>query len=329
MDVSADYVWTPAEALSEYFSLNETMSNALNSAPFMVMTSNTITEETRVDGINGYNGASTSLVEFSKEIYTSELLSTAHNTTGLVFIGREGGEGADLQYSAYADGTAHQLQLTSYEKETTRIAKENCDKVVVIVNSSNAMELSELMDGELEADAIVLVGGPGAMGFKSMAKILSGEVNPSGKTVDIFVSDLTHDPTYANTGEFNYANRNGLNQTLFMGGFIEYEEGVYYGYRYYETAHDIGAKDFDYDSAVVFPFGYGLSYSTFTKEITDYQDQGDSIAVEVTVKNTGSAHGRQTHRTRSRERNVRCAALRWGINAGAGNIAAGSAICWR
>ena len=117
------------------------------------------------------------------------------------------------------------------------------------------MELSELMDGELEADAIVLVGGPGAMGFKSMAKILSGEVNPSGKTVDIFVSDLTHDPTYANTGEFNYANRNGLNQTLFMGGFIEYEEGVYYGYRYYETAHDIGAKDFDYDSAVVFPFG--------------------------------------------------------------------------
>jgi len=121
VDTSMDYVWTAEEALSEYFNLNKKMSAALNNAAFMVMDSKTVKASKRDGKGNGYSGASTDLVEFDVSVYTDDLLSTAEGSTAFVFIGREGGEGADLQYTAYADGTAHELRLTSYEKETLRI----------------------------------------------------------------------------------------------------------------------------------------------------------------------------------------------------------------
>ena len=217
--------------------------------------------------------------------------------TALVFIGREGAEGSDKKYDAYTDGTPHYFALTQNEKDTIRYAKANCDSVVVVLESSSSMQIPELMSGDLEVDAILLFGHAGEKGYSVLGDILCGDVNPSGRTVDIWASDFTEDPTYANFGEFKYTNPVSSD---YGTNYIEYEEGVYMGYRYYETAHDMGANDFTYGEldkgatktpgAVTYPFGYGLSYTAFEQKITSFDTSGDDIVVTVEVKNNGTEH---------------------------------------
>lgn len=242
-------------------------------------------------------GANTYLYEFSADIY-SDVAASCADTTGLVFIARDAGEGGDLKIDAYADGTPHQLALSANEKATIKFAKEHCDNgVVAIINSSNIMEVRDLMEGEYAVDAVLWVGFPGTVGFQSMSDILCGKVNPSGRTVDLWADDFTKNPTYQNFGDFRYDNVNVIDntdtaQTEIEAPFVEYEEGVYVGYKYYETA-DVEDPDFDYEKEVVFPFGYGLSYTTFEQEITGYVDGGDEISVTVSVKNTGDRDGKE------------------------------------
>ena len=221
----------------------------------------------------------------------------APNATALVFVARGGQEGSDVKSDAYEDGTPHYLALTEAEKGTIRAAKRICKNVVLVLNSSAPLELRETMSGDLECDAILWIAHPGNYGFSVLPKLLTGEVNPSGRTVDIWASDFTADPSYQAIGEHRYTNYKLTSGSYTDGGtfngmYNEYMEGVYMGYRYYETAAAVDPS-FDYDSAVLFPFGYGLSYTSFTQELTELSDDGYHITAKVKVTNTGKAAGKE------------------------------------
>jgi beta-glucosidase len=247
------------------------------------------------------------LYEYPTSIY-SGIEESISGTTGVYFVRRTGSEGYDKRIYGYEDGTPHYLALSEAEKEAIRYIKETCGSVVVVLNTANPMELSPIMEGEFEADAIVWIGTCGSRGAASLGKILCGDVNPSGRLADIYATDFTADPTYANFGEYSYTNSEVTdyarigNQGTVNRKFVEYEEGIYIGYRYYETAA-IEDPDFIYGTldgaggisekgAVTYPFGYGLSYTTFTQTITDFDDSGDQINLTVEVKNTGDVDGK-------------------------------------
>ncbi|KGM13987.1 glycoside hydrolase family 3 C-terminal domain-containing protein [Cellulomonas bogoriensis] len=231
-----------------------------------------------------------------------------YSDAAVVHIGRPGGEGGDLtqDMTGWDDAAApgqHQLELNQDERDLIALATESFDTVVVVVNSSTSIEMGLLQD-DPGVDAILLAGSPGATGFNALGTILNGEVNPSGRTADIWAADFTQDPTYVNFGEFEYENldvsypvsaveRATSNATLTSDApFVIYAEGIYFGYRYYETA---AAEGFiDYDEAVVYPFGFGLSYTDFEWEVTDTQagDVDGQVTVTVQVTNTGDVAGK-------------------------------------
>lgn len=293
VDANKAYVATAEKSLSEHFNVNQTLVSAMKKAVPQEITAMGISDATSSESGKGFNGASTSILEFDPQIYKG-LEESCADTTGIVFIGRVGGEGSNLQITPYSDGTAHELQLTTYERDMLRFAKEHCKNVVVIINSSNVMELGELVSGELEADAILWIGGPGATGFDSMARILDGEVNPSGRTVDLWEADLTKNPTYKNFENRTYTNTADTNIASNYKGlyYLELEEGIYIGYRYYETAADLGYLD--YEKSVVFPFGFGLSYTTFEQELKQVTMNDGVVTVTVEVTNTGTRDGKDT-----------------------------------
>lgn len=225
-----------------------------------------------------------------------------YSDAAVVVIGRAGGEGGDLATSMegwddnYEPGQ-HQLELNQDEKDLLALAKESFETVVVVVNASTSMELGPVQD-DAGIDAVLQIGSPGQSGLNALGEVLTGEVNPSGRTVDIYAADFTADPTFVNFGSYQYENIDGLGTDEGRGVdggayFVHYEEGIYVGYRYYETAAVEGF--IDYDEAVVYPFGYGLSYTTFSQEITG-QELGavdGEISVDVEVTNTGDVAGKQ------------------------------------
>lgn len=223
--------------------------------------------------------------------YTDAAVSsfTQYNDAALVVIGRGGGEGGDLTRDMkgwdnnYVEGQ-HQLELNKDEKDMLELAKRNFDNVVIIINASSAMELG-VLENDPDIDAILWVGSPGQVGFNAMGQVLNGIVNPSGRTADIYPADFTKDPTFVNFGDYSYSN-------IQNSYFVHYEEGIYYGYRYYETA---AAEGFiNYDEAVVYPFGYGLSYTGFDWKV-EAQRLGNAdgnIEIDVTVTNTGGVAGK-------------------------------------
>ncbi len=240
-------------------------------------------------------GGDFTITEFDPVSYDSA--AAVPNGTALVFVARGGQEGSDIKADAYEDGTPHYLALTEAEKGTIAVAKKLCKNVVLIVNSSAPMELAPAMNGEYECDAILWIAHPGNYGFAALPKLLTGEYNPSGRTVDIWTTDFTADPSYQAIGEHRYTNYTVTSGSFTDGGtfnamYNEYMEGVYMGYRYYETAAAVDPA-FDYDKAVLFPFGYGLSYTTFTQELVSVTENGNEITAVVKVTNTGSAAGKE------------------------------------
>lgn len=229
--------------------------------------------------------------------FTTEVKDSfdVYSDAAILMFGRGGGEGGDLSLDmkGYDDNYEigqHQLELNKDEKDLIELAKANFDKVIVLINSSAAMELG-VLENDPEIDAVLWIGAPGQTGFDAVAKILNGTINPSGRTVDIYASDFTKDPTFVNFGHFQYSNIS-RNNSYGDGFLVQYEEGIYTGYRYYETA---AAEGFiDYDNAVVYPFGHGLSYTDFVWEVTE-QDLGDTtgkIIVDVKVTNSGQYSGK-------------------------------------
>ena len=272
------------------------------------------------------------LPEPNVSAYTDELMASAKefSDTALVVISRPGGENADMptDMAAVVDGSwlerdattgnsyfngvyddtlnegndwdegDHYLQLSNREEEMLQMVCDNFDKVIVLINTNNAMELGFLE--EYGVDAAVYTPCPGQNGFDAVGLVLAGEVNPAGKTVDTFLYDLFNTPIANNFGQFMYDNMDEFTVTSVDFGsgeekpgvpsFVNYVEGIYVGYKFYETAAAEGL--IDYDSTVVYPFGYGLSYTTFEQTMSDITVDGDTLSFDVTVTNTGSVAGK-------------------------------------
>ena len=251
----------------------------------------------------GLVGTDWNLYEIPQANYPADLLTNAQDfsDTAIVVITRRSGEGGDLPQSmaAYTGSAAdrHYLELTPDEEDLLSMAKANYDKVVVLINAANAMELGFLEDEGI--DAALWVGTPGSTGTNAIGEVLTGAVNPSGRLVDIYPYEVESAPSYYAVGEFNYNNVSYGNAGI--GGssengdnlpyhFVEYIEGIYVGYRYYETAAADGF--IDYDTTVQYPFGYGLSYTTFDKSIESFNATGNTVTVGVKVTNTGTVAGK-------------------------------------
>ncbi|MDD7674368.1 MAG: glycoside hydrolase family 3 C-terminal domain-containing protein [Oscillospiraceae bacterium] len=247
-------------------------------------------------------------------IYESAL---GFSDTALIVISRCGGEGADLpmtydgedtfvddglwgsygiRYSEYADDldeSKHYLELTNREIEMVEAVTEKFQNVVVVINSANAMELGWVNEYP-SIKGVLYCPGTGQSGFNALGNILTGAVNPSGKTVDTFVADLTTTPTWNNFGANYYTNMEDVAPEVWgeivYPSYVCYVEGIYVGYKFYETAAAEGL--IDYDKTVVYPFGYGLSYTSFTQEMGDITEKDGVLSVDVTVTNTGSVAGK-------------------------------------
>lgn len=233
--------------------------------------------------------------------YSESLLTSAKefSDTALVVFSRNSGEGADItnEMKGYAGGTAgkHYLELSDDEAATLDLVKENFDKVVVILNSSFPMELG-FLDDEKIAGAL-WIGGPGSVGFNAVGEILAGEINPSGRLVDTYAYDETSAPSFNNIGEFPYSNSEfDYEKDTWHYKYVNYAESIYVGYRYYETRYidnQTGKMDeAAYEKAVQYPFGYGLSYTNFKQEITNFKVDGNEAKMTVKVTNTGKKAGK-------------------------------------
>lgn len=261
------------------------------------------------------------LPEPTTDYYTDEIMKEAKefSDVAVITIARVGGEGTDLptdfgaknadgsdlytytnnseEYDDFTDGQTY-LELSQTEKKMVELVCENFDNVIVIYNSANAMELGWVEEYDA-IDAVLCCPGAGETGFAALGSILNGDVNPSGKLADTYVYDLTATPYFNNFGDFTYDNMDEFAWEE-MGqkrdvNFVEYSEGIYVGYKFYETAFaeaEAGNMDYDYESIVQYPFGYGLSYTTFEQEITRFEETDDGFTIEVTVTNTGDVAGK-------------------------------------
>lgn len=198
-------------------------------------------------------------------------------------------------YDDFDSGESY-LELSNTEENMLKLVCENFSKVIVVINSCNPMELGWV--DSYAVDAVLYAPAAGAQGFAALGNILNGSINPSGKTVDTWVYDLQKTPYRNNIGIFSYTNVDELKDKVlsedetYQGaiGFVNYVEGIYIGYKFYETAAEEGVLD--YEETVQYPFGYGLSYTEFEEEITDFTADEDGVLLEITVKNCGNYAGR-------------------------------------
>ena len=243
-----------------------------------------------------------SIKEPSTDVYGNGLLENAKAfaDTAIVVFGRAGGEGADMpmDMAAYEGGTAgrHYMELTENEEAMLHMVRENFAQVIVLINSSSPMELGFLETENI--DAAMWIGGPGSVGLQAVADAIAGKVNPSGRLVDTYAYDATSAPAYMNIGDFSYIGTehaegglSGLTGAEAPYKFMNYQEGIYVGYRYYETAAQDGY--INYDETVQYPFGYGLSYTAFEQKMGELKTDGGEISVEVTVTNKGDVAGKE------------------------------------
>lgn len=205
-------------------------------------------------------------------------------------------------YNDFESGESY-LQLSRTEKDMIELVTANFDKVVLVVNANNPMELGFVNDYPA-IRSVLLAPGTGRTAMNALGKILKGSINPSGRTIETYVYDQKATPAYNNYGNFAYDNVADLQEQYtaadpgFQGvlSFVNYAEGIYVGYRFYETAFaeaEAGNMDFNYDAVVQYPFGHGLGYTTFTQEMEPITDNGDSISVNVLVTNTGDVEGKE------------------------------------
>lgn len=229
-----------------------------------------------------------------------------YSDAALVVITRIGGEGFDLpRYQGDSEGAvspdSHYLELDQNEIDLlTAVTDGTFKRVVVVFNTPSSFEATFLKDSAYAAfadkiDAAVWIGFTGSNGITALGEILNGDVNPSGRLVDTWAADFTKNPSFVNFGTGCLPDTTDK----YDGGMyysVDYEEGIYVGYRYYETRGETDGENW-YNANVVYPFGYGLSYTTFDWTVGDASaseiELGTTITVPVTVKNTGSAAGKE------------------------------------
>ena len=205
--------------------------------------------------------------------------------TAIITVSRMGGEGNDLPTDMRTvDGEAgkHYLEPSSDEEAMVKLVSENFDKVILLVNSSYAMELGFVE--KYAVDAVLWIGCPGTNGLPGVVDVLTGAVNPSGRLVDTYAYDATSAPSFNVFGDFTYANKDNM-------FYVNYMEGIYVGYHYYETRGYTDGEAW-YRSQVQYPFGYGLSYTTFEQSISSFVNVDGHVVITVDVRNTGNVAGK-------------------------------------
>ena len=247
------------------------------------------------------------------DTYSDELIKSAkeYSDVAVVVLSRKAGEGhndipMDVRKAAYDNNSdeyddfpegEHYLQLSQTERDMVDMVCSNFDNVIVIYNGANQFELG-FADEYPQIKSVVWCPGTGNVGFNALGKVFSGEVNPSGKTPDTFVYDMTTAPWWNNAEKTEYTNLadmavEGMNAgtaQVYAPAFTNYVEGIYVGYKYYETAAQEGA--IDYDKTVQYPFGYGLSYTEFEQKMGELEEKDGQISVDVEVTNTGDVAGK-------------------------------------
>lgn len=247
--------------------------------------------------------------------YSDKLVSDAKDFSdeAVVVLTRVGGEGADLPTDMKAKGITYKnnskdyddfqkgesfLQLSKTERDMIDLVTSNFKKVTLVYNGANTFQFDFLNDYP-QIQSVVWCPPAGQTGFSALGEVLAGETNPSGKTSDTFLKDLTKSVSYNNFGKFEYTNMadKAAKYKGFTGddvtaipGFVNYSEGIYVGYKFYETASDEGL--INYDDTVAFPFGYGLSYTSFDQKLDSVKYKGGKVTVTATVTNTGDKAGK-------------------------------------
>lgn len=225
----------------------------------------------------------------------------SYGDAAIVMLSRVAGEGADLEYGDFVDGT-NVLSLTNEEKEMLKMAKEEFARTIVLINSTNAMECDFLNDPEYGVDAALWIGYTGSYGLNAVADILAGNVNPSGHLVDTYCYDNTTSPAVQNAYVTSYTNaaEKGLAFAKTNNEYyVVYQEGIYIGYRYYETRYEdavlgnANVGDYDYAKTVAFPFGYGLNYSNLSYGKLNMKENGDTFDFTVDVTNPSDRDARE------------------------------------
>ena len=247
------------------------------------------------------------------DTYSDELIKSAkeYSDVAVVVLSRKAGEGhndipMDVKKAAYDNNSdeyddfpegEHYLQLSQTERDMVDMVCSNFDNVIVVYNGANQFELG-FADEYPQIKSVVWCPGTGNVGFNALGKVFSGEVNPSGKTPDTFIYDMTTAPWWNNAEKTEYTNLadmavEGMNAgtaQVYAPAFTNYVEGIYVGYKYYETAAQEGA--IDYDKTVQYPFGYGLSYTEFEQKMGELEEKDRQISVDVEVTNTGDVAGK-------------------------------------
>ena len=247
------------------------------------------------------------------DTYSDELIKSAkeYSDVAVVVLSRKAGEGhndipMDVRKAAYDNNSdeyddfpegEHYLQLSQTERDMVDMVCSNFDNVIVLYNGANQFELG-FADEYPQIKSVVWCPGTGNVGFNALGKVFSGEVNPSGKTPDTFIYDMTTAPWWNNAEKTEYTNLadmavEGMNAgtaQVYAPAFTNYVEGIYVGYKYYETAAQEGA--IDYDKTVQYPFGYGLSYTEFEQKMGELEEKDGQISVDVEVTNTGDVAGK-------------------------------------
>ena len=315
----------------EGFDLNQTMMDFYNS--------DTVASYKRRDGFGGSlsnsfgtmytNPTQYGVGEAPASVYTESVLASADDTVAVAVITRASSEAADYhpdmqpkaggaEQDHFANGP---LALSDFEKQMLTLAKEHSTRLIVLINSDSAMMIEDLKDeaSEYAADAILWVGAPGVNGFRGVADVISGETNPSGGLASTYAVDSRMSPAMQNFGVYTYTNNSNdgeasgsipqLTTTNKSDWYVAETEGIYVGYKYYETryadavngrgnaASAAGSsregENWDYAYEVSYPFGYGLSYTTFSYTLDSVSFRPGTVGTaSVTVKNEGSVAGK-------------------------------------
>lgn len=294
------------EALEEEgFSVNPTLWDFYEKGPGKEYT------RTPVKGMEGMTGGRSSyhINEVPVSKYTDAVTASfaEYSDAAIVTITRVSGEMFDMPVDGFVDGT-NSLELSKEEQDMLKMVQEaGFGKIILLINSTNALECDFLTADEYGIDAALWIGYTGTYGLYAVADILSGAVNPSGRLVDTYCNDNTTNPSMVGFYGSTYAdteNNEAFYDISSLDGntkYIVYYEGIYVGYRYYETRYEDAVMgqgntaDYDYAADVAYPFGYGLSYTDFTWSDfkADYKSADDAFEVSVKVTNDGDKAGKE------------------------------------
>ena len=242
-------------------------------------------------GRKGTRNYGYSVNEVEREQYTRDVRDSygEYADAAVIVISRSGGEGQDLPTGMtefYEADNKHYLELTDEETELIEEVKSGgFGKVIVLMNTLNAFECGFLRDAGI--DAALWIGGPGQHGMTAVAKMLTGELSPGGRLPDTYAADLLSAPAMRNYGDNRYVDGGEVT----TAAYVAYAEGIYVGYRYYETRVLDEGEDW-YAAQVVYPFGYGLSYTGFAWSNFEMAETEEGLEFSVTVANTGERSGR-------------------------------------